>query len=191
MSRRILEQTLWVAALVALSAFVFERMQTWFFQSYNAWELAPMLSELPADGPSAVRHAAIAKGQPLGRLEIPSIELSAIFFEGADARTLRRGVGHIPGTALPGSPGNSGLSAHRVTFFRRLGEIEEGDEIRIVTLEGTYQYVVEATGVVDPEESIVLRDIGRPVLTLVTCYPFWTLGPAPRRFIIHAALVSD
>ena len=75
----------------------------------------------------AAREAKAAEGQPLGRLEIPSINLSAVFLEGVETRTLRRGVGHVPGTALPGASGNVVLSAHRDTFFRQLGKIPFAD----------------------------------------------------------------
>jgi sortase A len=114
--------------------------------------------------------------------------VSAVVRAGSDSRTLRLAVGHIPGTALPGEPGNVGLAAHRDTFFRRLGEIREHDEVRIVTPEGTFSYRVQGTQVVNPSDVWVLDPTDAPALTLVTCYPFTYVGSAPRRFIVRAQL---
>jgi sortase A len=123
---------------------------------------------------------------PLGRIEIRTIGLSAMILEGSDERTLRRAVGHIPGTPLPGQPGNVALAGHRDTFFRALRNIREGDEITLQTLSGLYRYGVDSTKVVDPGETRVLDTSDDAILTLVTCYPFSYLGPAPKRFIVRA-----
>lgn len=129
----------------------------------------------------------IAAGNiPLGRIEIASLGLSAMIGEGTGAQTLRRGVGHITGTASLGESGNVGLAAHRDTFFRKLRDIHKGDEIKLTTLAGSFLYRVELISIVEPEESSVLRDSGDSVLTLVTCYPFGYIGPAPKRFIVRA-----
>jgi sortase A len=143
-------------------------------------------AEAPA-GPSTFGNTIPDGAQPVGRLEIPSIHLSAIVGKGDDARTLRRGIGHVPGTAFPGMSGNVGLSAHRDTFFQRLGQMRNGDLVWITTLKGRYEYVVESSGIVDRIERIVLHDVGRPTLTLITCYPFYYVGSVPKR-LVHAAL---
>ena len=186
---RWLEGILWIVAVVAISLYAGTEGERWLSQAYLDWKFERSLA-LP---PPAVPPGDIVPytAQPLGRLEIPSIHLSAIFVEGVDERVLRRGVGHIPGTALPGMSGNTGLSAHRDMFFRHLGQIRTGDVIQISTLEGIYEYVVESFAVVDPDEGAVLRDVGRPTLTLVTCYPFYYVGPAPKRFVVHASLVTE
>jgi sortase A len=126
----------------------------------------------------------------IGRLEIPNLHLTALVREGADSATLRRAVGHIPGTALPGGNGNIGLAGHRDTFFRALRNIEEGDIIELQTENNAYRYVVESTGVVQPQNIHVLDSSNQPILTLVTCYPFYYVGSAPERFIVRAGLVS-
>jgi sortase A len=110
--------------------------------------------------------------------------------EGDGSRTLLRAVGHIPGTALPGEEGNAGLAAHRDTFFRRLRELRKGDGLRISTPSGTFDYVVEATAVVLPRRTAVLAPTAVPSATLVTCYPFGFIGPAPYRFVVRARLVE-
>ena len=132
-----------------------------------------------------------AVNTPLGRIEIASIGLSAMIQEGTSNRTLQRGVGHITGTALLGKSGNVGLAAHRDTFFRKLRDIQAGDDIKLTTLTGTEVYRVELISIVEPEDSRVLSNSGENVLTLVTCYPFSYIGPAPKRFIVRARQISS
>lgn len=127
----------------------------------------------------------------IGRLEIPRLRLTAMVQEGADTRTLRRAVGHIPGTALPGRPVNVGLAGHRDTFFRALRDIQLRDTIELETGHGTYRYVVESTRIVRPSDVQVLAPSGGESLTLVTCYPFYYVGTAPKRFIVHARRVEN
>lgn len=124
------------------------------------------------------------------RIQIPRVNVEAIVRHGVDKLTLRRAVGHIPGTALPGQPGNTGLAAHRDTFFRGLRNIEEGDAIIVETQEGQFRYVVDSTRIVSPNQVDVLDATVEPTLTLVTCYPFNYIGKAPKRFIVHARQIT-
>ena len=128
---------------------------------------------------------------PLGRLEIPAIELSVMVLPGTDEWTLNRAVGHIDGTSLPGEPGNVAIAGHRDGFFRGLRLLETGSRISLTTLDGTYEYIVQDTRVVDPSQVEVLRPSRKPTLTLVTCYPFFHVGSAPQRYIIRATLASS
>ena len=123
-------------------------------------------------------------------IEIPKIGLSVMIADGIDDTTLRRAVGHVPGTAFPGQMGNAALAAHRDTFFRNLGSVAKGDEIIVNTHRGTFHYVVKSTEIVRPNAVRVLRATPSPELTLITCYPFYFIGPSPKRFIVHAALSS-
>ncbi len=125
----------------------------------------------------------------IGRIEIPRLGLSVMVVEGIDNTTLRRAVGHIPGTALPGQPGNVGLSGHRDTFFRPLKDLRINDEVQVSTLKGNFNYEVESLRVVEPENVGVLAASAENVLTLVTCYPFYYVGPAPQRWIVRARQV--
>jgi sortase A len=109
-----------------------------------------------------------------------------MILEGTDGRTLRRAVGHIPGTPLPGQRGKVAITGHRDTFFRVLRNVQHDDEITLTTLDGTYRYLVDSTQVVAPEDTKVLDNSGDTILTLVTCYPFYFVGPAPKRFIVRA-----
>ena len=122
----------------------------------------------------------------MGQIELTRIGVTAMILEGTDDRTLRRAVGHIPGTSLPGQPGNVAIAGHRDTFFRALRNVRADDEITLMTLEGSYRYRVDSIKVVEPEDTQVLNNSGTDILTLVTCYPFYFVGPAPRRFIVRA-----
>ena len=123
---------------------------------------------------------------PIGRLEIPRLNLSVIVMEGDDDATLARAVGHLPETALPWEGGNAVIAGHRDTFFRPLKNVREGDEIRMTTVRGTFEYRVIRTEIVEPSNVAVLAPTPVRSLTLVTCYPFAYVGSAPQRFIIHA-----
>jgi sortase A len=122
----------------------------------------------------------------IGKIEIPRIGLTAMIAEGTEWATLRRAIGHIPGTAFPGETGNAGIAAHRDTFFRGLRNISRGDTIDVTTDRGVFRYVVESTEIVKPNDVSVLKPGKSQELTLVTCYPFFWIGPAPKRFIVHA-----
>ncbi|MBZ5608628.1 MAG: class D sortase [Acidobacteriia bacterium] len=126
----------------------------------------------------------------IGRLRIPRLHLTVMVREGAGERTLRRAVGHIPGTALPGRLGNVALAGHRDTFFRSLRGIRKNDVIDFQTGKGAYQYLVESTQIVGPRDVEVLNASGGETLTLVTCYPFYYIGSAPKRFIVRAVRVG-
>lgn len=138
-----------------------------------------------------VEHAVdLREGDPIGRLEIPRIGISVIVLQGTKDATLLLGAGHVPGTPSPGGDGNVVIAAHRDTFFRRLEGIRAGDSIRIVTKGHSYEYVVDSTDTVDPEDTRVMESRARSELTLITCYPFYFVGAAPKRFIVHARPLS-
>lgn len=141
----------------------------------------------PSEPPDSRRDGlSLAGARVLARLRIDGVGLDAPVLEGVEERVLRRGAGWIPGTARPGETGNVGIAAHRDTFFRPLREIRSGDRVELETLARTQSYVVRSVYVVEPEYPLALRPTGEPTLTLVTCFPFDYLGPAPRRFIVQA-----
>ncbi len=153
---------------------------------------APPASE--TDRLEAFRPAAagpeLEEGMVLGRIEIPRIGVSSLLLEGIEASTLHRGAGHIPDTALPDEAGNIGIAAHRDSVFRGLKDIELGDLIRLTTLDGTREYRVDWTRIVEPGNIEVLDPTPDSELTLVTCYPFYYVGSAPHRFIVRAHRVA-
>lgn len=131
-------------------------------------------------------------GELLGRIQIPRIDVTAMVVEGVGKKSLRRAAGHIPGTALPSEDeGNVGIAAHRDSFFRGLKDIRIDDTIELTTLDGTHRYRVEWTRIVKPSDTSVLAPTDGPALTLVTCYPFYYVGSAPKRFIVRAHRIDD
>jgi sortase A len=130
-----------------------------------------------------------SSASPLGVLRIPRLRIEVAVLPGTDDHTLDRAVGHIDDTALPGTDGNAGIAGHRDGFFRGLKDIAEGDVIELETGKVKEVYRVERTWVVDPHDVSVLDPTPTRALTLVTCYPFYFVGPAPQRFIVRAVLV--
>jgi sortase A len=130
----------------------------------------------------------IERRLPLAVLAIDRLGIRVPVLEGTDDLALNRGVGWIAGTAKPGEAGNIGIAGHRDGFFRGLKDIVVGDEVELTTLQERAIYVVDQIEIVGPEQVEVLRPRGSPSLALVTCYPFYFVGAAPQRFIVHAAL---
>jgi sortase A len=122
----------------------------------------------------------------LGTLEIPRLDVASIVEEGVDSSTLWEAVGHIPDTALPGHNGNSVLASHRDTYFRGLADVQIGDLIVFKSPTANFRYRVASTRIVDANATDALPDSTAPVLSLVTCYPFHYIGPAPQRFVVTA-----
>jgi sortase A len=126
--------------------------------------------------------------EPLAVLRIPALHLEVPVLEGTDEVTLNRGVGRIAGTSFPGEAGNIGIAGHRDGFFRKLKDIHAGDAVELATVSGTDIFVVDRIRITSPADVSVLRPRTKHSITLVTCYPFYFVGPAPRRFIVQASL---
>jgi sortase A len=198
--RRILKWTqraLFACAFLLLGYCAFSLVDAWIFQSRQSAILDRQLRDRQAASESASQPQSVPASAPaaaadglIGRIEIPRLLLSVVVVEGVDKTTLRRAVGHIPGTALPGEAGNVGLAGHRDTFFRPLKDLKIKDEIQFSTLKGNFKYEVQSLRVVDPNNVGVLASSGENVLTMVTCYPFYFVGPAPKRWIVRARQVS-
>ena len=132
----------------------------------------------------------VRRGDIIGELEIPRLQLSVMVFEGDDAGILRQGAGHIPGTALWPGNGNIGIAAHRDSYFRPLRAVHGKDVITLKTPAGTSRYAVTEAKIVQPSDIGVLASAPGRDLTLVTCYPFYYLGSSPERFIVHARKIG-
>ena len=130
----------------------------------------------------------LKKDPAVAVLQLDRLRIRVPVFEGTDDLVLNRGLGWIRGTAKPGEAGNTGIAGHRDGFFRGLKDVESGDLIDLVTPEKKIVYRVNQTEIVNPEDVHVLRPRGGFSITLVTCYPFYFIGSAPQRFIVHATL---
>ena len=137
----------------------------------------PAKTDIPSPAPARPpRH--LQDGDLFGRLEIPRLNMSVMVMEGDEDRILRLGAGHVPGTPMA-------IAGHRDTFFRPLKDIQPSDTILLTTPDGTQEYHVVSTRIVEPTDTSVLDEKSNE-LTLVTCYPFYYVGPAPKRFIVQA-----
>jgi sortase A len=168
-------------ALIAFSAAALmwsEKLQQLFVPSL------PSLERPRAD--EGRRSTEAQPGQPIGVLEIPRLGLSSVVLEGDDSAALLLGVGHLSDTPLPWLNGNSVFAAHRDTFFRPLAGIRRNDIIRFSTADTEFEYVVKELKVVGPADVDVLNPTPGATLTLITCFPFNYIGPAPNRFIVKA-----
>ena len=192
-------RALFVCAVLLLGYCGFALADSWVFQRRESRDLDRQLrgERASSGGPLGSEPSAIWKGAPvaamhglIGRIEIPRLLFSEVVVEGIGSTTLRRVVGHIPGTALPGEAGNVGLAGHRDRFFRPLKDLRIHDTIQFSTPRGYFRYEVESLRIVDQDDVGVLAASAENVLTLVTCYPFYYVGPAPKRWIVRARQVS-
>lgn len=197
---RWVQAVLFAGAISMLGYCAFVLVDAWIFQNRQDRRLEQALDDSRQANAVARQTATSLSptknlswafiGGAIGRIEVPRLGISVFVIEGTSRTTLRRAVGHIAGTALPGEPGNVGISGHRDTFFRPLRNIRQDDIVTLTTLAGEYRYRVVSTKVVDPSDVGVLDQSGDEILTLVTCYPFYFVGPAPNRFIVRAERVS-
>jgi sortase A len=128
----------------------------------------------------------VAADAPLAIMKIDALGIQVPVFDGADDFNLNRGVARIKGTARVDAEGNLGIAGHRDSFFRGLKDISMGDRIEIQTVRGTSSYEVSSIEIVDPSEISVLLPTAERTITLVTCYPFYYVGHAPKRYIVKA-----
>jgi sortase A len=146
----------------------------------------------PIDSLKPAAPPAIPEGTILGRVDIPRLGLSSIVRQGVSEATLSQSVGHVPSTQGAGTIGNFAIAAHRDTLFRALKDIKTGDSVIFKAPEGTFQYQVVGTQIVKPSDVSVLEPQGsEKLLTMITCYPFYFVGSAPKRFIVTARLLPE
>jgi sortase A len=148
---------------------------------YEAAELRQLDQAIPPANPHPP-----AEGDALGEILVPRLGLEVIVIQGDSPKNLRRGVAHLTNSPLPGESGNIALAGHRDTFFRPLRAIRLGDKIIFKTPARRYEYIVESFRVVAPTDVQVLDSTPAHELTLLTCFPFYYVGPAPKRFVVRA-----
>jgi len=200
-----LSRLLIVLGLVGLGVYLWSEADRWIYQWLNLDEFVspkplPAISAAPLPktlGPAPVLATAVnpmrvqIDARIIGQIEISKLGVKALVRHGIDSTTLRRSVGHVPGTALPGENGNSVLAGHRDTFFAALKGVERGDLIRVrLRAGGTADYRVDHLAIVGRDAVDVMATSPEARLTLITCYPFDFIGPSPRRFIVGAAALK-
>jgi sortase A len=140
---------------------------------------------------SWLRSPRPADGELVGVLVIHSLQIEAPLYADTSELHLNRGVGLIARMARPEEGGNTGIAGHRDGFFRRLGAIQQGSAIELITRSAAYRYRVASTEIVERSDGRPLQPSGRPMVTLVTCHPFYFVGSAPNRFVVRGVLVSS
>jgi sortase A len=187
------EALLWTLGFTGLAAPAWMWAEALLFQRAARQTLAEVRhpeTGAPAPGADSARRR-FAPGDPIAEISIEALGLSAVVAEGVSPHVLRRAVGHVPGTPLPGAPGNVALAGHRDTFFRSLAQVRTGDRVVLRDSSASHSYAVEWIKVVEPSKVKVLHDAGYPALTLITCYPFRYVGSAPLRYVVRARKTSS
>ena len=128
----------------------------------------------------------VEAGPPLAVMTIDKLGIQVPVYDGADDFNLNRGVARIKGTATVDADGNLGIAGHRDGFFRGLKDIAIGDHIELQTARGEAVYTVSSITIVEPSDVSVLAPTPERTITLVTCYPFYFVGQAPKRYIVKA-----
>lgn len=166
-------------AIGCLGTYAYETVSTRHFQAQQvaAFERAAQAS---------AATVSVRQGGLVGMLDVPRLKLSTPVIQGDDTGVLRRAVGHLPDTPMPWEDGNSAVAGHRDGLFRPLKDVKVGDEILFRTTRDQFRYRVTETAIVTPDDVSVLRKRPQSTLTLITCYPFYYVGAAPQRFVIHA-----
>ena len=190
LTRRVLRaasRALLVAGIMALSYAGYAVMDRYWFQSAETakFEIVRTPAKLLPAAP-----VLITEGGVIGEIEVPRLGLKAIVVQGDSEKLLRRAVGHLTETAMPGETGNVALAGHRDGLFRPLRNILPGDTITLKTPDREFQYQVEWTAILPPTAVRVLQPTVEPALTLVTCFPFYYVGAAPERFIVRARKIA-
>ena len=144
----------------------------------------------PQARPANIPSGPILVGDPVARLQMPSIGTDHVVVAGIGVEELRLGPGHFPDTPLPGQFGNAAIAGHRTTYgqpFHDVDQLVVGDDIVVTTEAGRFTYVVNDIEIVLPSDYEVVATVDRAkaTLTLTSCHPKWS---AAQRIIVHAAL---
>ncbi len=167
------------------------------YVGYQYWDMVHTQRQLEAEWERQAAKAStpgqskpIAAVDTLTRVSIPRINMDAIVVEGASRKQLSIGPGHVVDTAIPGEAGNAVITGHRDTFFRNIYELKKGDDIIVRRNGQVFKYQVTGKKIVQPEDLSVLKPTQDAQLTLITCYPTYYIGPAPKRLVIFSKLVE-
>lgn len=194
--RRALALALTIAGVIVLG-FVAERYTVGWYRRDRArqqWEAMRARADVvAARGAATVDRAPwTVAGAPVARLVISRIDLDEVVVEGVGDEELDAAPGHLPGSALPGEPGNAVVSAHRDRHFDRLDEVAVGDTVETESMVGAgrQRWLIVSRRVIG-RRSPALFQTRTATLTLTTCWPVRFFGPAPERLVLTAKPLSD
>jgi LPXTG-site transpeptidase (sortase) family protein len=190
--RRAVSPALVVLGVVLLGYVGAQYGQMYLEQRHLAQEWQKQQSAPQPLGPEAgAQPVAKIQDDGLTRLSVPKIELESVIVEGTSNRALLVGPGHMRDTPAPGEAGNSVITGHRDTFFRHLHELEKGDAVLVQRDGKVFRYEVTGKKVVEPDDMSVLQPAKDHRLTLITCYPTYYIGPAPKRLVVFSRMVDE
>jgi sortase A len=187
-SWRVAQRLCLIGGLFALGFTGYTYAARYAWQKYDSWRFDSIAARRSVAGAAELADASQSL---IGRITIPRLGISAMIREGVDDQTLDLAVGHMPSTPLPGHPGNVAVAAHRDNLFRNLKDVRQDDTITLTTVGHNYQYRVVSFRIVSPTDmSVLSASPDEKILTLITCYPFYFVGHASRRFIVRARQIS-
>ena len=181
--------------LDAVATLVWQEPVSWAIASIRQSELEAQLEGAgdPFGGDLEAAAKAwekrVGRGEPLGRIRLPTVRRSYVMVQGVGTASLRKGPGHYSDTSLPGERGTVAVAGHRTTYlapFRTIDKLRRGDRVTVEMPYGRFVYAVEGTRVVAPTDVEVIRDIGRPRLVLTACHPLYS---AAQRIVAFGRLV--
>src|SRR5579859_469222 len=178
-------------ALIVIGVALLGYVGSQYWGMYRSQQRLEAEWERQAATANAPGQAVIPPEQMLTRVVVPKIGLDAIVVEGASRKELSEGPGHMKETAMPGETGNAVITAHRDTFFRHIYELVKGDHIQVRRAGRVFTYEVTGKKIVMPEDVSVIRQTPDPQLTLITCYPVYYIGPAPKRLVVSSKLIDS
>lgn len=189
LKRRIISLTLIVAGVLLLGYVGGEYWAT--YRSQKNLEAAWQTQTAALNTSNQTHQLSISPEQMLTRLVVTKIGIDAIVVEGASRKDLSEGPGHMKQTAEPGETGNAVVTGHRDTFFRHIHELAKGDQIQVQRNGRNFVYEVTGRRIVMPEDISVINPTKDAELTLITCYPTYYIGPAPKRLVVFSRLIES
>jgi sortase A len=180
-SRRLRSAIAWLTGVAGI-ALIASAVADAGYAQYAQSRAASVAAKLKASGISALPPGFAAK------LTIPQLDKAVYVVDVKTDNDLKRGPGFIT-AARPGDAGNVIIAGHRDLHFRMLKDIKVGADIRIDSPDGRFVYRVKSIDIVWPTDTNALKTVFPRQLTLVTCYPFYFAGHAPKRFIVKADLI--
>jgi sortase A len=193
----LLERAAWIAGIAALAVYVGARADGEMKRSAGVrrFEQRPETPDQSLWSSSRQRaydmSLSAQTGPVLAVLRIPAVDLEVPVYADTSTLHLNRGVGLIERTQAPGRGGNVGIAGHRDGFFRVLQHVKAGDRVEVDTQDRRFDYRVAFISLVLPTDARLLAPTSDSVVTLVTCFPFYFVGPAPRRFVVRAVLADE
>ena len=131
-------------------------------------------------------------GTQYATIEIPRIDANLPVYFGDTLEILKKGVGHSSGSYFPGEGGSILYMGHNSKkVFRRFSELQIGDEIKVTTTYGEYNYKIYDMQLINEtelEKVPIQKD--EEILMVYTCYPFNNVGYATQRYVVYAKLES-